>query len=134
MSPPSMTGVRTLQAEEREQTISDSEAVGEMLGALEDPDCRKILAETSEESLSANELSTACDLPLSTTYRKLDVLTEVGLLDEQIRISTAGKHTSEYERSVDDIEFSVDSENGVELLVTHRGTTDSARSLVAGAD
>lgn len=115
-------------------TITDECELTAMLSALEDADCRAIMAATSEQSLSANELSETCELPLSTTYRKLDTLTEVGLLEENIRISSTGKHASEYTLAVDDLQLSVDGQSGVELHVSHDEQADSGSSLVAGAD
>lgn len=105
----------------------------ELLSALEDEDCRSILDATADDSLSASELSETCELPLSTTYRKVDILTEAGLLEEQIRLSTSGKHTSEYALCVEDIHLSFGGEAGIELEVTEQ-TQSLGSSLVAGAD
>jgi response regulator of citrate/malate metabolism len=109
--------------------VADSEAEGAVterslsgtakesaLQALQDPDCRSILRATSREALSANEIGEQCELPLSTTYRKLDCLTEADLLAEQTRISSSGKHASEYTKRVESVHVSVD-ENG-DLQVT----------------
>ncbi|WP_251330400.1 winged helix-turn-helix domain-containing protein [Haloplanus pelagicus] len=108
-----------------ESTVRDSEEVQAVLDALHDPDCRAVLDATGEESLSASELSDVCELPLSTTYRKLDTLTGVGLLDERTRLCPDGKHASEYVRSVEHVDVDV-VDGGFELTVTHRvrsGTT-----------
>jgi DNA-binding transcriptional ArsR family regulator len=115
-----------------ETKVSEASEVEALLGALEDEDCRAILEATDEDSLTANELSEACDLPLSTAYRKLDKLTETGLLDEQLRLSSNGKHTSEYVRSVDDVHVSIESD--IELSITHSETPESGQSILAGAD
>jgi len=104
-----------------------------LLSALEDEDCRAILDATAAEPHSASELSDTCDLPLSTAYRKLDMLTEAGLLEEQIRLSTTGKHTSEYSLRVEDIHLSFGGETGLELEVTEQ-TESLGSSFVAGAD
>ncbi|MFB6097483.1 MAG: helix-turn-helix domain-containing protein [Haloferacaceae archaeon] len=74
-----------------------------VLTALNDTDCRRILEATAAEALTASELAEACDLPLSTTYRKVDLLTDAGLLSERVRLRTSGKHPSEYRRSFDDV-------------------------------
>jgi len=103
-----------------ESTVDDAEEVQAVLDALHDPDCRTVLDATSETSLSARELSDACDLPLSTTYRKLDTLTEVGLLDERTRLCPDGKHASEYVRRVESVDVDVDGEDGFVLTVSHR--------------
>jgi DNA-binding transcriptional ArsR family regulator len=78
--------------------------------ALRDADSRAILDETGSEALSAKEISEACDLPLSSTYRKLDTLTEAGLLEERTRIRQSGKHPSEYIRAVEEVVVSIDDE------------------------
>lgn len=96
-----------------------------LLGALKDGDCRAILTATGEDSLSAAELSEACDLPLSTTYRKLGLLTDAGLLDERTRVRRSGKHASEYVRLVEDVLVSVD-EAETALYVTWRDEADPA--------
>lgn len=86
-----------------------------VLGALEDPDCRRILEATSDEPLTAGEIMDRCDVPRSTTYRKLEQLTEAGLLNERIRLSPDGKHASEYRRTVDDVTISLEGSDGVSI-------------------
>jgi DNA-binding transcriptional ArsR family regulator len=102
-----------------ESTVSDAEDVQALLDALHDPDCRAVLDATGGESLSARELSEVCDLPLSTTYRKLDTLTTIGLLEERTRLCPDGKHASEYARRVESVDIDVD-EDGFELTVSRR--------------
>lgn len=114
-------------------TVSEAGRVETVLGALEDGDCRAILEVTSEDSLTAGEVSDSLDLPLSTAYRKLDTLTEAGLLDEEIRLSRSGKHTSEYVRAVEDVEISMDPD-GIELRLVHRCGADGSVPILAGAD
>ncbi|WP_251343475.1 winged helix-turn-helix domain-containing protein [Haloplanus halophilus] len=108
-----------------ESTVRDAEAVQSLLDALQDQDCRAVLDATGAESLSASELSEVCDLPLSTTYRKLDVLTDVGLLEERTRLCPDGKHASEYVRRVEGVAVDVD-DDGFELTVSRR--SDSGRT------
>lgn len=84
-------------------------AVDDLLTALEDAGCRAILDATGDEALSARELSERCDLPLSTTYRKLDRLTRVGLLSERTRLRPSGRHASEYARRVASVRVSLDT-------------------------
>lgn len=102
----------------RETTVDDADEVQSILHALDDDDCRAVLEATDEEPLSASELADTCDLPLSTAYRKLDLLTDAGLLAERTRLSTDGKHASEYVRVVDEV--LVDADAGFELTVTRR--------------
>jgi DNA-binding transcriptional ArsR family regulator len=110
-------------ASDRVQVVDADQEIQALLDALEDPACRAILAETGDASLSASELSAACDLPLSTTYRKLDALTDAALLEERTRIQRSGKHASEYSRRVEDVVVSVGDE--VALLVSDREDPDA---------
>jgi DNA-binding transcriptional ArsR family regulator len=110
-------------------TVADEETVQSVLDALDDADCRRILAATDGDALSASELAERCDLALSTTYRKLDTLTDLGLLSEQLRVRRSGAHTSEYRRAVDDVTVSV-SPGGIELRVARRDL-ETATPLVA---
>lgn len=80
-----------------------------VLNALDDDDCRAILKATSEP-MTAPELSDACDVPRSTLYRKLELLTDASLLRERETITPGGGRTTEYERDVDDVTISVGEE------------------------
>lgn len=93
----------------------DSESV---LAALDDPDCRKLLEATTDEALTAQELADRCEVPRSTTYRKVEQLTEAGLLEEGVRLRTDGKHASEYRRSFDDITISLSASDGFEVGIS----------------
>ena len=115
------------------EVTADTDIEG-LLGTLEDPDCRAIIEATSTEALSASELSEECDLPLSTTYRKLDKLTEVDVLEERVRLSRSGQHTSEYRLRIDQIELSVDPGSGITLRISNADPIQSDSSLTAGAD
>lgn len=85
-----------------------------VLEALDDEDCRAILRATSEP-MTAPELSDACDVPRSTVYRKLELLTDASLLRERETITPGGGRTTEYERDVDDVTISVGDELSVSI-------------------
>lgn len=114
--------------------LTEEADIESLLGALEDPDCRAIIEATTDEALSASELSDRCELPLSTTYRKLDQLTGVGVLEERVRLSRSGQHTSEYTLQIDSIHLSVDPDSGTVLRISEEQPIQSDSSLVAGAD
>ncbi|WP_227131721.1 winged helix-turn-helix domain-containing protein [Halorubellus salinus] len=80
-----------------------------LLTALQDEDCRAIVQAVEDEALSASELAETCDLPTSTTYRKLDTLTDAALLDERLRLSSSGSHEREYVAGHVDLTISVGS-------------------------
>lgn len=129
-----MTASRTHRRQDTETYIVDKERIDTLLDALEDQDCRTILEAASGQALSAAELSEACDLPLSTTYRKVDQLADAGLLEEQVRLSRSGKHTNEYILGVENVQFSVDPDDGIALQVSHRSEPELSGSILAGAD
>jgi DNA-binding transcriptional ArsR family regulator len=77
----------------REPSGGDPPELQTLLDALDDADASAIIR-AIEESATANEVSERCDIRLSTTYRKLDVLTEAGLLVEGTEIRSDGHHTT----------------------------------------
>lgn len=70
-------------------------ALQDVLDALDDEDCRTI-AKLLETPMTASEISEAADVPLSTTYRKLDLLDAASLVDELTEIRSDGHHTTRY--------------------------------------
>lgn len=94
-----------------------SPSIQTVLDALEDPACRTII-ESVDTPMTASEISDACDIPLSTTYRKLELLTEATLLDEQTEIREDGHHTTRYVLDVQSVELSrsEDGEFEVEIV------------------
>ncbi|QKY21879.1 helix-turn-helix transcriptional regulator (plasmid) [Halolamina sp. CBA1230] len=78
-----------------------------VLDALDDDDCRAILKRTAEP-MTAIELRDACDIPRSTLYRKLELLTDASLLRERETINPGGGRTTKYERDFDDVTISID--------------------------
>jgi DNA-binding transcriptional ArsR family regulator len=132
MSQSPRAGFRGPHRTEPTTTVTEQETVESLLSALEDEDCRSILEATTDEALSASELSETCDLPLSTAYRKLEQLTEAGLLEEQLRLSRSGKHTSEYIRSIEEVSVSI--EGDLTLQVSHVTSEETNSSAIAGAD
>lgn len=82
---------------------------------LDDAGTRAILS-ALHEPRTARELMTACDIPRSTTYRKLDELVDAGLVTRRIRPSRSGNHASEYARTVDGVHVDL-STDGVRLDV-----------------
>lgn len=120
---------RPVDSAPRSPTVVDDErTVQTLLDALDDDDCRRILEATDEASLTASEIAEACDLALSTTYRKLDVLTEADLLSKGLRVRRSGQHSAEYERTVEDVMLTV-SPTGLELRVTARESSEPAQLL-----
>lgn len=106
--------------------LESKSTVQGVLDALYDADCRAILVATGDEALSAGEISETCDLPLSTTYRKLSVLTEAGLLEGRTRVQRRGKHPTEYVRCVEDVVLSIGSSGAKSVRLFRRETEGSS--------
>lgn len=88
----------------------DPPSVDDVLDALADDAARRIVAALSEPK-TASDLSEECDIPLSTTYRKLEKLTEASLLEESTDIRRDGQHTTRYSVSFETVTVSIDEEN-----------------------
>ena len=100
--------------------VSTEDTIQSLLNAVHTPDCRAILAATDDDALSASEIAERCDLPPSSVYRKLGLLTETGLLEERTRVRSSGHHTSEYVRVGGDLVVSIAHDGAIELTVRHR--------------
>lgn len=108
-------------------TVSErSPSVQAVLDALEDPACRTIV-ETVDTPMTASEISDACSIPLSTTYRKLDLLTEATLLEEQTEIREDGHHTTRYVLAVESVELSLSEDGEFEVEIVRPAHTAEER-------
>jgi DNA-binding transcriptional ArsR family regulator len=83
-------------------------SVEEVLHTVGDANCRAILRSVSETPMTASEIAEKHDLSLSSSYRKLGDLTDIGLLSERPRISVNGGHASEYCREADRLTLDFD--------------------------
>ncbi len=97
-----------------------------VLDALDDPDCRAIV-EVLEEPMTASEVSDASDIPLSTTYRKIERLEAAQLLYEGTDIRPDGQHASTYEVRFEEVVIRLTDERDFEAEVTRRTRTPDQR-------
>lgn len=100
--------------------VEEESNLQHIFAVLDDRDCREILQVTSDEKLSATEVADMCEMPLSTTYRKIDMLDQAGFLDEHTRIHRWGKHSSAYSRSVESVFVSLRGDGSAVVQVSHR--------------
>ncbi|ELZ37761.1 transcription regulator [Halorubrum saccharovorum DSM 1137] len=115
---PQATGPTT--ATEGDETLDDT------FEALADPDCRAILG-AADTAMTTSELAEACDIALSTAYRKVERLSETPLLVEGVRFDPDGDHAAEYTRGATDATIEL-GDDGVTLTVD-----DSAADPVSAA-
>lgn len=100
--------------------------VEEVLAALHDDDCRTIVRNL-EEPMTASEISDACDVPLSTTYRKLETMVEATLLEELTEIRPDGHHTTRYRLDFEEVTVAVDDDHRLEIAVSRPARTADER-------
>lgn len=136
MSQSPTAAVRTRAGERRteEFTVTPSEnEASDIFAALDDEQCRHILETATDEAVTASEVAEACDVPLSTVYRKLDLLTDAGLLSEGTRMRRSGKHATEYTARIDELTVAVDADGDIQLTMTPtEDATNRPRASVLG--
>lgn len=86
----------------RDPLARDEPELQPVLDALDDPECRTIVLEL-DEPMTASEVSEVCDIPTSTTYRKLELLTEASLLAEGTEVRADGHHATLYRVDFDEV-------------------------------
>lgn len=99
------------------RTSEGMPALQEVLDTLDDEDCRTIVR-TLEEPMTAQEIADATDIPRSTTYRKLDLLSEATIVDERTELRRDGHHTTRYLVDFRTIEIGLDGDRTFELDIT----------------
>jgi predicted transcriptional regulator len=99
-----------------EPSLGDVPDLQVVLDALDDADAREIIR-TTEEPVTANEASERCDIPLSTTYRKLELLTEAGLLVEGTEIRSDGHHTTTYTVAFEEVRIALTESRAFEVEI-----------------
>lgn len=109
----------------------DPPAPSAVLEALADDDARMIL-QTLTEPMTAQEIHAECDIPESTLYRKLDMLTSTDLLARQTRIRRDGHHANEYAVAFSAITVTRDLESGelgVDIVAPARSADERLAEL-----
>jgi len=88
-----------------------------VLDALDDPDCRAIVKQLGEP-MTASELAETTDIPLSTVYRKLDLLSDASLLREVTEVRSDGHHTTRYDLDFEDVTLAVTDAQEFDVTVS----------------
>lgn len=79
----------------------------DVLRLLGDEDTQRMV-ECADAPLTAAEFAERCGLALSTAYRKIEQLTEAGLLEQSLRLTSNGHHPTQYRRAIDGVAIAVD--------------------------
>jgi DNA-binding transcriptional ArsR family regulator len=109
-------------------SLSDEELpeLTTVLDALDDEDCRKIVSELSEP-MTASEISEESGVPLSTTYRKLELLTDSSLLYEGVEVRADGQHASRYAVDFEEVVIALDESREFEVEIEGRARSPDQR-------
>lgn len=89
------TGKATVSSTNKTEELDVVDASA-LLNQLDDDVNRCFLNLMSIDWYTAQELTDVCGTPLSTTYRKLNRLDTIGVLEQRIRVSSSGKHPEEF--------------------------------------
>lgn len=80
---------------------------GELLELLGDDYARRILTALSRRPMNARELTDATEMAKVTTYRRLDRLQSVGLVESRLVVDPNGHHHDRYRLACDRVEFTI---------------------------
>jgi|GEM_PF-207894 len=103
-----------------DRCVSEEASLEAVLALLDDDHARSILTATSVEPMSAKELSDRLGVSQTTVYRRVERLSEAGLVAERTRPRADGHHDTVYVARLD--ELSVRLRDGeLECDVARRG-------------
>jgi IclR helix-turn-helix domain. len=104
--------------------------IGPVVAALDDEDARSII-EALNAPMDASELADRCDIPLSSTYRKLERLRDARLLRESTAIRRDGHHVTQYAVGFERVVIQYEPSSGLRCRVTPRedGASDRLAEL-----
>lgn len=105
--------------------MTDETDTDEILALLDDQYAQAVLQQTRNEAMSAKELSEACEISISTVYRRADRLVECGLLAERRIAQPDGNHYSMYEARLDELTVRL-TDGGLEITISEQPTDDLA--------
>lgn len=94
----------------------------DVLDALDDPVCRTIVQHL-DEPMTAQEISEHADVPQSTTYRKLDLLSEASIVEERTEIRSDGHHTTRYLVAFEEVRILLNEDKEFDVSITRPART-----------
>ena len=97
----------------------DGPTLQDVLDALDDSDCREILKKI-DEPMTAKELTEHCNIPLSTVYRKLDLLSAASLVRELMHIDPERGRITRYQRDITDVTISIGDGDQFDVAINRR--------------
>ncbi len=99
-----------------ERSVSTAAGIDELLGLLSDEYACRILCALDDEPQSADDLVAQCEMSRPTAYRRLEQLTDAGIVDAQPASSAEGRHKREFRRTLAGLSIRI-REDGVDGTV-----------------
>lgn len=96
----------------------------EVLGLLGDAYTQRILREVVDQPRSAGEITARTDISKVTTYRRLNRLEEVGLVESHTVVCPDGYHHAAYRATVTDVVIRLTGD-GLDVTVRRRSPEDA---------
>ncbi|WP_336328481.1 winged helix-turn-helix domain-containing protein [Halovenus sp. HT40] len=90
-----------------------------VLDALYDDSCRTII-QTLTEPMTVEEITEATEIPQSTTYQKIEKLSEAGLVAEGVERRLDGECVSQYAVTFGEINVELTEQMSFEIDVSHK--------------
>ncbi|WP_336000219.1 ArsR/SmtB family transcription factor [Halorientalis halophila] len=88
--------------------MTDEDAFEDIVDLLADEYAQSILRATNVEGMSADELSSHCEMSKPTVYRRLEDLRAADLVEERQRVDPDGNHAKEYYASLSDVHIGLE--------------------------
>ncbi|MFB6096324.1 MAG: helix-turn-helix domain-containing protein [Haloferacaceae archaeon] len=104
----------------------DEPDIQSVLDALDDPDCRTIVRQLDEPKTAA-QVGEECDIPMSTVYRKLELLSEASLLTEGTEIRADGHHATTYRVGFERVTVELAEDRSLEVTIDRPAETPEER-------
>ncbi len=111
-------------------TPQETPDVWDALDVLTDPVCRTLIRNL-DHPMTAREIAVEFDILLSTTYRKLDRLTDTALITETTRLRLDGSHASQYMVAFDELHVRRTNDNE---LAVHISSIDHPANQLASIE
>lgn len=87
-----------------------------VLEALADAGSRVILGAAATGPKTVADLAETCEIPTSTAYRKVNQLTDIGLLTQHNQIRPSGRHVAKYQLRNGKISVSIAESVAIEIV------------------
>lgn len=97
-----------------------------LFDALADPDCRAIVA-TLDEPMTAGQVAEQCNLSQTSSYRKLETLSDADMVEERTDVRADGHHTTQFVRDFDGVVVAYDGDDGFDVDFVNEAETPDER-------